>query len=226
MNELQRLLTAHGSDKGVHFHDFGRWYHALLEPYAASLSHPTRVLEIGVLQGQSLSALHEYMDPNAVVVGMDIDPTCAQYADDAKGRHVVIGDATNPDELALVAQKYGPFDVVIDDGSHTNTDVIASFEYIFPRDMLREGGLYIVEDVVCWSHSEYQRPGQPNHMAYFMKYAYALQQADFHISTSSNPDTLVRSYDDRDPRRFVDTIQFGPGFIAMTKRERAHWKKN
>jgi demethylmacrocin O-methyltransferase len=38
----------------------------------------------------------------------------------------------------------GGFDIVIDDGSHINDHVIASFETLFP--LLKDGGLYVVED--------------------------------------------------------------------------------
>ncbi|MFE3638938.1 class I SAM-dependent methyltransferase [Streptomyces sp. NPDC059168] len=42
------------------------------------------------------------------------------------------------------AAERGPFDIVIDDGSHLNEHVLTSFEALFPH--LRPGGLYVVED--------------------------------------------------------------------------------
>ena len=43
--------------------------------------------------------------------------------------------------------KYGPFDIIIDDGSHRNDDMVISFETLFP--VLKCGGMYVVEDLHC-----------------------------------------------------------------------------
>ena len=216
MNTLQRYFTEMKTDKGVDFHDFGRWYDTLFDSYKDQ--EDIRVLEIGVYKGASLLALRQYFHPSATVIGMDIDPSCSTYD------NTVIGDATDPETLQKVIDQYGPFDIVIDDGSHVNRDVIKSFQYLFPRG-LKEDGLYIVEDLVCWRSPDHQRATHPDHITYFMQYVVALQQADFHISTCSNPDKLQRTYGEFSPTRFVDTMTFGPGFVAITKRERVHWKQ-
>ena len=217
MTSLQQLFTYHGSDKGTQFHDFGRWYDTLFQPFQ---DKPVRVLEIGVLEGNSLAALREYFcHPQARVIGMDIDTGCYQDED------VIIGDATDPEVLAYVISTHGPFDIVIDDGSHTNVDVINTFKYLFPKGLC-EGGLYVVEDLVCWKSPGHNKPTHPNHMDYFIRFAYGLQQADFHISTCSNPNMLQRSLAEDDPQRYVDTMMFGPGFVAITKKERVHWKQS
>ncbi len=39
----------------------------------------------------------------------------------------------------------GPFDIIIDDGSHINDHIIASFLTLFPY--LKKGGIYVVEDL-------------------------------------------------------------------------------
>ncbi len=39
----------------------------------------------------------------------------------------------------------GPFDVIIDDGSHVPKHVVASFHVLFP--LPAEGGLYVIEDI-------------------------------------------------------------------------------
>jgi len=44
-----------------------------------------------------------------------------------------------------MAERYGPFDVVIDDGSHVNEHVRTSFRTLFPY--LRDGGVYAIEDL-------------------------------------------------------------------------------
>lgn len=215
MNTLQQLFTYYGSDKGTQFHDFGRWYDGIFDAFK---DQPVKVLEIGVLEGHSLEALREFFyHPQSRVIGMDIDDTCSKHED------VIIGDATDPLLLAKVIEEHGPFDIIIDDGSHVNVDVINTFKFLFPQGLC-EGGVYIIEDLVCWRSPGHNKPTHPNHMDYFTRFAYGLQQADFHISTCSNPDMLQRSYTEHDPQRFVDTMTFGPGFLAITKKERTHWK--
>jgi hypothetical protein len=216
MNDLQQLFTDCQTDKGIDFHDFGRWYNSIFAPFR---DDPVRVLEIGVYEGASLKALRQYFHhPETIVIGMDIDESCKQYDDHV----IIIGDATDPETLQQVIEQYGPFDIVIDDGSHVNRDVIKSFQYLFPRG-LKEDGVYIVEDLVCWRSSGHQRATHPDHLTFFMQYVTALQQADFHISTCSNPEKLQRTYGQFDPTRFVDTMTFGPGFVALTKKERKQW---
>jgi len=47
--------------------------------------------------------------------------------------------------LTRMSAEHGPFDIVIDDGSHVPAQVIASFDVLFP--LLADGGLYVIEDV-------------------------------------------------------------------------------
>jgi tetratricopeptide (TPR) repeat protein len=47
--------------------------------------------------------------------------------------------------LRRVCDECGPFDVIIDDGSHVPKHVVASFQHLFPA--LADGGLYVIEDI-------------------------------------------------------------------------------
>jgi len=47
--------------------------------------------------------------------------------------------------LARLTAEQGPFDVVVDDGSHMNAHQIFSFRQLF--DAVKDGGLYFIEDV-------------------------------------------------------------------------------
>src|SRR5882757_8118386 len=71
-----------------------------------------RVLEIGVDHGGSLQIWKNYFGADATIVGLDIDPRCAEYAEDQI--EVRIG---NQADVALL-KSLGQFDIVIDDGSH------------------------------------------------------------------------------------------------------------
>lgn len=112
--------------------------------YQSVLTRTERMLEIGVDRGGSLRMWREYL-PDATIVGLDISPKVAQYDDPQNDIHVRVGDQTDTSFLSSVLEEFGPFDTVLDDGGHTNKQMIASFQYLFPR--LKPGGVYIVEDV-------------------------------------------------------------------------------
>jgi hypothetical protein len=46
--------------------------------------------------------------------------------------------------LKQIIEKYGEFDLILDDGSHMNNHVIFSFKNLFSS--VKSGGAYIVED--------------------------------------------------------------------------------
>jgi len=47
--------------------------------------------------------------------------------------------------LEGISNEFGPFDIIIDDGSHIPAHVIKSFYTLFP--LMADGGLYVIEDV-------------------------------------------------------------------------------
>jgi O-antigen biosynthesis protein len=120
---------------------------------------PVRLLEIGVQNGGSLQIWRKALPAGSEVVGIDIDPRCAAL--DLGGNvRILIGDATDHETVErLLGNEL--FDVIVDDGSHISSDVIAAFFLCFPR--VAPGGTYIIEDL----HASYwashggglQRPG-------------------------------------------------------------------
>jgi hypothetical protein len=129
---------------GVH-----KWLHyiPIYEAAFAGLRHtPIRFLEIGVDRGGSLEAWSRYFGPEASIVGIDINPWCATFDDPEHGRHVRIGGQQDPEFLDAVVRELGPFDVVLDDGSHRPAHTNASFRHLFDRGLVA-GGLYVVEDL-------------------------------------------------------------------------------
>lgn len=99
-------------------------------------SETIRVLEIGVDHGGSLQLWKKYFGHNSQIVGLDIDPACADYTEDQI--EIVIG---NQADVALL-KSLGNFDIVIDDGSHKLQDQLASFEALWPKVR----GAYLIED--------------------------------------------------------------------------------
>jgi hypothetical protein len=58
---------------------------------------------------------------------------------------ILRGSQLDPDFLRRVCEERGPFDIIIDDGSHVPKHVVASFTMLFPK--LADGGIYVIEDV-------------------------------------------------------------------------------
>lgn len=147
MKSLDQIALKFGTDKSSFFHNYTRLY----ELYFEGIRYEKlKIFEIGIQDGFSLKTWEEYF-PNAEIIGIDI----VNLKHLEKERvHVEQGDQTDPIFLKKINDKYGPFDIIIDDGSHHNDDMKASFECLFP--MLKDGGLYIVEDLhACYRGKEY-----------------------------------------------------------------------
>jgi demethylmacrocin O-methyltransferase len=88
--------------------------------------------------------------PKARIVGVDIEKKVVT------GRRISVeqGSQDDPVFLSDIASRYGPFDVVIDDGSHLSRHVTASFGFLF--DHVTPGGLYIVEDLATAYSRDYE----------------------------------------------------------------------
>jgi len=114
-------------------------YHVAYEPAFGHIRQDIKLLfEIGVGRGGSVQAFHEYF-PNAKIVGLENAP---QFTSTLERLKLENGDATNPDFIKTILQKYGNPDIVIDDGSHTSRDVKASFNLLsIPTKFC-----YVIED--------------------------------------------------------------------------------
>lgn len=107
---------------------------------------PINILEIGVANGGSLEVWAEYF-PNAEhIVGCDINPECGKLEYSDSRISVVVGDSNTIETMEKIIDIVGrPFDIIIDDGSHINADVIKTFA-LYHRYMMPKG-MYIVEDL-------------------------------------------------------------------------------
>jgi hypothetical protein len=142
--DLSELSVRFGSDKWAIFH----WYTQHYEQHFARFRlEPVRLLEIGIggyqfadHGGQSLRMWQRYFH-RGLVYGLDIFDKPG-----VKGPRIrtIQGDQNDPEFLAELGRRFGPFDIIIDDGSHVNEHVKTSFRCLFP--FVRLGGLYVVED--------------------------------------------------------------------------------
>ncbi|RGD57316.1 class I SAM-dependent methyltransferase [Kitasatospora xanthocidica] len=142
---LARLALRHDSDKWGGLH----WFAALYERHLRQLrGQPVRVLEIGIggydhptLGGGSLKMWKHYF-PRGLVFGVDLYDKSGL---DQQRLHTLKADQSDPAQMIEIAERHGPFDIVIDDGSHINEHVRTTFRALFPH--VRAGGLYVIEDL-------------------------------------------------------------------------------
>jgi hypothetical protein len=133
---LSRLASAYGTDKVQHN------YIPLYERhFGARRDSPLTLLEIGIGSGGSLQMWRDYL-PRATIIGID---SLDKSAFESSRIRVYQGDQADPAFLHRVAAENGGVDIVIDDGSHVGSDLLASFRTLFP--LLKRGGLYVIEDM-------------------------------------------------------------------------------
>jgi hypothetical protein len=143
-DDLSALAVRFGSDKwGDH------WYTANYEHYFAPMrQRRVKVLELGVGgyfmadQGGASLRMWKHYFPRGSVYGLDVFDKSPL---DEPRLTTIKGEQADAELLHAIGHRHGPFDIVIDDGSHYSSDVIASFTVLFPY--VRPGGLYVVEDL-------------------------------------------------------------------------------
>lgn len=147
---LQAIGRHYGSDKFCR-HDFAGFYESIL---AARREEPLRLLEIGIggeahaAGGESLMTWRDYL-PRASIVGIDIYDK--SWID---GERIVtrVRDQTDEAGLQALVEEFGPFDFVVDDGSHVGSMTARALFVLFP--LMAPGGWYVIEDIQTsyWGH--------------------------------------------------------------------------
>ena len=146
-------------------------YHTFFQKY---INRDVKILEIGVYKGGSLQMWKDYFGEKAVVIGVDIDTDCKKFEE--KNIHICIGSQADRDFLVKVSEQWGPFDIVLDDGSHEVAHQILTFETLFP--LLNEDGVFLCED--C-------------HSSYSARYGGEFRKKDTFIEYSKNFADCVNS---------------------------------
>lgn len=138
---LTELANKYNCDKGTVAYEA----HGYTEEYGKIIPQTGKchLLEIGIWHGDSLKMWNEY-NPDIDVDAIDIDPAVLNYTKDLYRYYIHIGDQSDPMFLAGVT--YGhQYDFIIDDGSHSYEDIMASFKFLYSKVKL--GGYYFIEDL-------------------------------------------------------------------------------
>lgn len=172
---LTALFFKYGSDKGSPYaephpqtgwqpHTYADFYEML---FRFSRLHVERIFECGIgttnpdilssmgklgMPGGSLRAWRDYF-PNAIVIGADID---REILFSEERIQTFFLDQTNPETIKQFWKELNleKFDVIIDDGLHEFEAGRTLFENSYEK--LREGGIYIIEDVLMTDKQRYR----------------------------------------------------------------------
>jgi hypothetical protein len=132
--------TDYGGAPGDTCHNYTPAYHAMFCDRRESVR---RVLEVGVNAGSSLRMWEEYF-PSAEIIGLDIRRDVLFCA--GRVRCFEADQGSRQSLLSAVsAAGGGPFDLIIDDGSHLDIHQIVTAETLLP--LLADGGVYVIEDI-------------------------------------------------------------------------------
>jgi hypothetical protein len=142
-DNLTELAIKYGTDK------YGKHYYT--QHYETHFRKLRRrklsILEIGVggykdphAGGKSLRMWRDYF-PHSQIFGIDIYDKSPHDEERIK---TFQGSQIDTDFLQRVADEIGSIDIIIDDGSHLNSHVITTFNFLFP--LLKDRGIYAVED--------------------------------------------------------------------------------
>lgn len=132
---IKELALKHGTDKSELYHDYAKEYDILFKDIKVD-----KLLEIGVADGASHRMWNEVY-PEAMIYGIDNDPK--HYYEAKNFLMWTLGQ--NDPKVKELGIEVGPFDIIIDDGSHYPYDQIGSFFKLWSA--VRPGGMYVIEDV-------------------------------------------------------------------------------
>jgi hypothetical protein len=160
---------------------------------------------------------------NSKIIGIDIIEKSKQYEDERI--KIEVGNQTDEIFLKNIINKYGPFDIILDDGSHQNNDVIKSFEILFAS--IKSQGIYVVEDS-CTSYwnefnGGYKKDGSS--IEYFKNFIdhvnfFGIINFNFYNVHARREDVLIEVSKKNQPdcRLDIESINFLNSIIIITKR--------
>jgi len=209
---LNDLALKYKADKSSKRHNYMKIY----EQYFSKLQlNKNKILEIGVAKGASLKVWQEYFY-NSEIYGIDINKTCLKYK--TNRIHTFVGSQNDSEFLHKIGQTYGPFNIIIDDGSHKSKDIIISLEnllnYVVP------GGLYIIEDLLTSYVPEFLRDSKISAIQYLSN---MVNNVNFHRKTLYDQwltKNLCINY-----KQIIDSIHFYSEMCFIIKKTKYNYLK-
>ena len=137
------------SDKGTEHDYINGYYDAEFTPKKYS---SIRLMEIGVLNGESINLWQKYFEDAFEIIGVDINITNQAIATVNTTDEVILdkADAYSDEYIKKILNDF--FDYIIDDGPHTLESQIYFLENYYRK--ILKGGKLIIEDIQSKSDLE------------------------------------------------------------------------
>ena len=114
---------------------------------ASLRNQPVQMFDIGVANGGSCMLWSDYFfDSGSRITGLDLRLPPRGSTDEWRKIALETCDQNDRKRLNELAERHGPFDVIVDDGSHRYTETRTCYQELFK--FLKPGGYYVIED---WS---------------------------------------------------------------------------
>lgn len=201
------LLEMFENHKGLFTEKYPHHLEIYERYFSAFRGKDVGVLEIGIRDGGSLQLWREYFGEAAWIYGLDIQDR--QHIEEEVRAEVFVGDQGDVQELRRILKSMRPLDIVIDDGSHVSLDQKQSFAELFPA--LREGGIYVIEDI----HTSYRAGYNDDTQLSFVEY---LKEMIDSLHKNEQPGTIFFNEWEQ-----VFAIHIYPSLAIIEKRNPRTW---
>lgn len=206
-HQLTTLAKIYGTDK------WGRHqYTPVYQKWFSNLRHqPIKLFEIGIggndqtnVGGNSLRMWRRYF-PKGIITGLDLYDKSAMKESRIR---IYQGDQTDPALLKKINTLEGPFDIIIDDGSHIQSHILITFETLFP--LMVSGGIYVIEDtqtsyLLKYGGSRTEKETTDTAMNYFRDRVHDVNVSDWKETVNQSAD-------------LIGSISFYHNLIFITRR--------
>lgn len=138
---LNECARKSGTDKGPDFHGYTNYYDYWFRRYI----NPT-ILEIGVLNGDSIEMYNTYFNGECDIYCIDIEDK-KYILDKYTNVHFYQLDQGNASQWDSFLEKTKDieFDIILDDGSHQHQHQMLTLSKLHKR--VKEDGIYVLEDL-------------------------------------------------------------------------------
>ncbi|QVL57986.1 MAG: class I SAM-dependent methyltransferase [Simkaniaceae bacterium] len=193
-------------------HHYSRHYAKL---FSAMKNDPLALLEIGLnvpnrTDCASIQLWLEYF-PNAMIYGVDINPAFFPH------KRTKIFQGNQNDETFwndFITKVPDPFDIIIDDGSHCSLHQQKSLSFLFPK--LKEGGVYIIEDIHFSTFIEQQT--ETLSTLHFLQLLKKTEAKTLKCQTPFSSDLIDTLIEQIESITFYDSATYGPNAFAVLKK--------
>ncbi|MBS1071002.1 hypothetical protein JK222_04685 [Gluconobacter cerinus] len=204
---LDDIGRKHGTHRSSIEHSFLFHYERILGPKRETVK---KILEIAIGQSQSALTWEEYF-PNSHIYSVDKSPQDKHYHSPRCTSRSF--DPTDALQLSEFCREFGPFDFIVDNGSHVWSHQILSLQILFPQ--LRPGGSISIENIDT-SYGEFTLSFGENCPISTSEYLKKLNDkivADSATNKESETDMFIRAY-----APYIQDIVFFPRGCIITRK--------